>query len=58
LYSKYEHKLRTPDIGKPFEDCYDMKTIEPTREYADLYESVIAEIHQMVQQKNRRATRK
>ena len=58
LYSKYEHKLKTPDIGKSFEDCYDMKTIEPTREYADLYESVITEIHQIMQQKNKRVTRK
>ncbi|MDV0445616.1 hypothetical protein MmiAt1_12050 [Methanimicrococcus sp. At1] len=58
LFSRYESKLNAPEIGKPFVDCYDMNTIEPTQEYWKLYETVIADIYYILQQKNRRISRR
>ena len=57
LFSRYKHKLTSPDIGMSFGECYNIDTLEPSREYLDLYESMIDDVYQTLHQKNRRITR-
>jgi methylamine--corrinoid protein Co-methyltransferase len=47
LIPKYEDKLKTPDIGKPFQDVYDLDTLTPTQELQDLYLGVKQELIEM-----------
>jgi methylamine--corrinoid protein Co-methyltransferase len=47
LIPKYEDKLKTPDIGKPFQDVYDLDTLTPTQELQDLYLGVKHELIEM-----------
>ena len=35
---KYEDQIEEAPIGKRFDECYDLKTVQPTQEYLDLYE--------------------
>ena len=44
LIPKYEADLYTPPIGKSFKDCYDLSTLEPTREWLDIYHKVKSEL--------------
>lgn len=44
ILGKYEDKLGKAPLGKMFQECYDLKTITPTKEYNDLYESVKKEL--------------
>lgn len=47
---KYEERMvaRTlHQIGKPFEECYDLESITPTQEYTDIYNNVKAELKDM-----------
>ena len=44
LIPKYEDKLREPPAGKRFQDCYDLETMEPTKEWLDIYLKVKREI--------------
>lgn len=44
IYKKYEGKLKNPPNGKRFQDCYNIKTIEPTKEYLDIYRKVKKEL--------------
>ena len=37
LFSDFEDDLPTAPKGKTFPECYDLVTLEPTREYSDLY---------------------
>ncbi len=37
LIPKYEDKLMNPDKGQSFRECYDLKTLEPTKEWLDIY---------------------
>jgi len=37
---QYEHKFGDPPLGKRFDECYDLDTIQPTQEYLDLYEQI------------------
>jgi len=39
-YAKYEADLTTQPYGKHFKDVYDLKTIQPTKEWLDMYEEV------------------
>jgi methylamine--corrinoid protein Co-methyltransferase len=44
LIPKYEeHLLRSPK-GKSFQECYDLKTLEPTKEWLDIYLKVKKEL--------------
>lgn len=44
LIPKYESMLRDPPKGKSFRECYDLKTLTPTKEYLDLYLKVKREL--------------
>lgn len=35
---KYEAQIEDAPIGKRFDECYDLETVQPTQEYLDLYE--------------------
>jgi methylamine--corrinoid protein Co-methyltransferase len=37
LFASYESELPTAPQGKTFDQCYDLVSVEPTREYLDLY---------------------
>ena len=47
LTPKFEDKLWDPPVGKRFQDCYDMKTLEPTKEWLDIYLRVKRELIDM-----------
>lgn len=38
LLAEYEDKIEQAPIGKRFDECYDLGTVQPTPEYLDLYE--------------------
>ncbi len=40
LLPKYEGNLRNPPKGKSFPECTDVKTLQPSEEWASMYESV------------------
>jgi methylamine--corrinoid protein Co-methyltransferase len=44
LTPKFEAMLWNPPAGKKFQDCYDLKTLEPTKEWLDLYLRVKREL--------------
>ena len=44
LIPKYEADLYNPHIGKSFKDCYDLKTLEPTDEWRNIYLNVKKEL--------------
>ncbi|MDP2931133.1 MAG: monomethylamine:corrinoid methyltransferase [Chloroflexota bacterium] len=44
LIPKYEADLYNPHIGKSFKDCYDLKTLEPTKEWLDIYLKIKKEL--------------
>lgn len=37
---RYEDSIKDPDIGKPFQEVYDLKTLKPTKEWEDIYKKV------------------
>ena len=49
LVEKYEHVFSMEDgnAGKPFDESYDMETIEPVPEWLAMYEEVKAELKEM-----------
>ena len=44
LIPKYENVLLNPPSGKRFQDCYDLKTLEPTEEWNGIYLKVKGEL--------------
>ena len=40
----YEHLQDKKPVGKPFQEVYDLKTLQPTKEWLDLYDEVVKEI--------------
>lgn len=38
LLAEYETQIPDAPIGKRFDECYNLETVQPTREYLDLYE--------------------
>jgi methylamine--corrinoid protein Co-methyltransferase len=40
----YEEKLKSPELGKPYQEAYDMATRRPTDEWLGMYEQVKAEM--------------
>jgi methylamine--corrinoid protein Co-methyltransferase len=44
LVSKYEAKLKNAPRGKPFQECYNLETCEPTQEWLDIYKAVKKEL--------------
>ncbi len=47
IYKKYEHTLDEPKLGKPFNEVYDVKTIEPLPEWQAMYDKVKADLKEM-----------
>lgn len=44
IIPKYEKILGNPPIGKSFTECTNIKTLQPTREWLDIYEGVWKEL--------------
>ncbi|MFQ6016042.1 MAG: monomethylamine:corrinoid methyltransferase [Anaerolineae bacterium] len=40
VLAQYEAQMDEAPIGKRFDECYDLETLQPTQEYLDLYERV------------------
>ncbi len=38
ILAGYEAQIADAPVGKRFDECYNLETVEPTREYLDLYE--------------------
>ncbi|MHA2391400.1 MAG: monomethylamine:corrinoid methyltransferase [Promethearchaeota archaeon] len=47
LIVKYEDKLGKALLGKTFQECYNVKTITPTKEHMELYTNVKRELEDM-----------
>ncbi len=43
-YARYMDQLDKKPYGKPFQEVYDLKTIQPTKEWLDIYDEVKAEV--------------
>lgn len=50
LYEKFRNRIKTPNKGKAFTECYDVESITPRPEYYKKYVGVISEIHSMASQ--------
>jgi methylamine--corrinoid protein Co-methyltransferase len=44
LLPLYEADIKTPDVGKSFQECYDLKTLQPTEEWEGIYRKVKGEV--------------
>lgn len=44
LLPKYEDDLKTPDVGVPYQEAYDMETHTPKQEWEDIYRRVKQEM--------------
>ena len=44
LLEKYEDKLREPPIGQKYQECYDVDTGKPNKEFIELYKEVRQEM--------------
>jgi methylamine--corrinoid protein Co-methyltransferase len=47
LLEKYENDIGNAPQGKKYQECYDIKTREPSEAYIKLYEEVIEELTRM-----------
>lgn len=47
LLTKYEKKLENPPLGKSFKECYNLKTLEPSKDYVKLYNEVKRELQDL-----------
>jgi methylamine--corrinoid protein Co-methyltransferase len=43
LLPRFEDQIKTPDVGKPFQEAYDLETLQPTDEWLEIYQRVKAE---------------
>ncbi|WP_445474370.1 monomethylamine:corrinoid methyltransferase [Methanococcoides methylutens] len=50
LYKKYSKHLNRPELGKHFIECYDIKRIVPTPEYAEMHNKVLNEVYSLAGQ--------
>jgi methylamine--corrinoid protein Co-methyltransferase len=44
LLAKYEDSLPTPPAGKPYQDCYDLASGEPIKEFVELHRELRKEM--------------
>ena len=44
LVPLYEDKIKTPDVGKPYQGAYDVATAQPTEEWESIYRQVKKEV--------------
>jgi methylamine--corrinoid protein Co-methyltransferase len=47
LIPKYEEKLTEPPIGKTIQECFDLKTLQPTKEWEIIYEKVKKDLKEL-----------
>ncbi len=47
LIPKYEDKLRRPPKGKSFIECFDLRTLKPTKEWQEIYDKTWEEIEDL-----------
>lgn len=47
LTSKYVDAIPNPPLGKKYQECFDMKTGKPSREYLDIYNRVKKELEDL-----------
>lgn len=47
LLPLYESTLKDPDVGRPFQQAYDIKTLQPIPEWEEIYRRVKHEVVQM-----------
>ena len=47
LLAKYEDDIPNAPKGKTYEQCWDMKTKQPIREYKQLYQKIKAELAEL-----------
>jgi len=47
LIQKYEANLKDPPKGKPFQECFDIKTLKPTNEWMGIYNTVWKELEDL-----------
>ncbi len=47
LIPKYEDRLMNPPKGKSFTECFDLKTLKPTKEWQDIYDRVWKELEDL-----------
>jgi len=47
LLPKYESKLKDPPKGKSFPECTDLKTLQPSREWLEIYEKIWRELEDL-----------
>ena len=47
LLPKYEDELKHPNIGVTFPECFDVKTVKPTKEWQDIYRKIKREVGQL-----------
>jgi hypothetical protein len=38
LLASYEDKIKEPPLGRTFQECYDLKTVKPTKEHLQIYD--------------------
>lgn len=38
LLLEYEDKIKNPPLGRTFQECYDLRTVRPSKEYLDIYD--------------------
>ncbi|WP_440951456.1 monomethylamine:corrinoid methyltransferase [Methanococcoides sp. FTZ1] len=48
LFNKYKNKVKKPDVGKTFKECYNLTTLEPTAEYRTQHTKVTKEIYDLM----------
>jgi methylamine--corrinoid protein Co-methyltransferase len=44
---RYEGRLQQPDKGKSFTECFDLKTLKPTKEWQEIYDRVWNELEDL-----------
>jgi len=44
IVQNYEDKFKTPPLGKTFQECYDMRKVEPTSEWLQIYREVYKDL--------------
>lgn len=47
ILPKYEATLKTPDLGRRFQDCYNLETMQPIPEWEEIYRKVKADVQDM-----------
>jgi methylamine--corrinoid protein Co-methyltransferase len=47
IIPKYEGNFENAPMGKTFEECYDLETLEPSKEYQEIYGKVKAEFRDL-----------